>query len=399
MGVRRTRSVVAALSLLVILGAVAAPIQATAKSHPAKHHGHHAKHVHRDHATVALHKAVRRPGVYSVRIAITWPLDVRHAALQLKIGNHARRVQARKRGRTTVITAKVSVHRRMLTINGTRLRGRPKVRIIRVKRIGALPAATKPAPTTPLTAGSSGSSAGSTAGSSGSSSASGGPAGDPGTWSLIFDDEFQGSSLDTSKWSTGWFGSGITKAANGYETACYDPSHVSEGNDQLDLTMTGPSAGCSQPYDGAAVTTNGHFQFTYGFVEVRAWLAGNGSTVYGWPQIWLDGQSWPQDGEIDILEGLSGSVCYHWHGPPNGTGYGGCPSGSFTGGWHTFGVDWEPGSVTYYYDGNNVGSVTNSTSQITGDPMYLILVASTSATSVNQAPITERFSYVRVWQH
>jgi hypothetical protein len=31
--------------------------------------------------------------------------------------------------------------------------------------------------------------------------------------------------------------------------------------------------------------------------------------------------------------------------------------------------------------------------------MYLILVASTSATSVNQAPITERFSYVRVWQH
>jgi beta-glucanase (GH16 family) len=185
------------------------------------------------------------------------------------------------------------------------------------------------------------------------------------------------------------------------EIACYDPSNVSEGNGELDLSMTAQSTSCNgtQPYDGAAVTTNGKFEFTYGFAEVRAWLAGNGSTVYDWPQIWLDGQSWPQNGEIDILEGLGGGACYHWHGPPDGTGYGGCASGTFTGGWHTFGMDWEPGSVTYYYDGNDVGTVTNATSLITSDPMYLILVASTSAQSPTQAPVTERFSYVRVWQH
>ena len=47
------------------------------------------------------------------------------------------------------------------------------------------------------------------------------------------------------------------------------------------------------------------------------------------------------DGEIDLLEGLQGSACYHWHGPRR-VGYGACPSGTFTGGWHTFGVDWEP---------------------------------------------------------
>ena len=329
---------------------------------------------------------------------MTWPLDVRHGAVQLKIGKHVRRVRARGRGRRrpTVVDATVSVHGHRLTIDETRLRGRPKVRI-EVKRIGDLrPVArtTKPAPATmpaPATPGL-------TAGSSGSSSASG-PAGDPGSWRSVFDDEFTGSSVDPSKWSIGWFGSGVTKAVNSSETACYDPSHVSEANGELDLTLTAQSASCGQPYDGAAVTTNGHFQFTYGFVEVRAWLAGNGSTVYDWPQIWLDGQNWPSDGEIDILEGLGGNACYHWHGPPNGTGYGGCPAGAFAGGWHTFGVDWEPGSVTYYYDGTNVGSVTNSTSQITGDPMYVILVASTSPGSNTQTPATERFKYVRVWQH
>jgi hypothetical protein len=31
--------------------------------------------------------------------------------------------------------------------------------------------------------------------------------------------------------------------------------------------------------------------------------------------------------------------------------------------------------------------------------MYLILIASTSSGSDVQAPVTERFSYVRVWQH
>jgi beta-glucanase (GH16 family) len=219
---------------------------------------------------------------------------------------------------------------------------------------------------------------------------------------MVFNDSFTGSSLDTSKWSTGWFGSGITQPVDSNEIACYDPANVSEGNGELDLSMTSHSTSCggaTQPYDGAAVTTNGKFEFTYGFTEVRAWLAGNGSTVYDWPQIWLDGQNWPTDGEIDILEGLGGGACYHWHGPPDGTGYGGCASGTFTGGWHTFGMDWEPGSVTYYYDGNEVGSVTNATSLITSDPMYLILIASTSAESVNQAPVTERFSYVRVWQH
>jgi beta-glucanase (GH16 family) len=319
------------------------------------------------------------PGLYNVQVVVSSRSKARDK-VSLAIGAAQAQSVVTRHHHPATVTEHVTVAGPTLSIRATGSLARPHVKI-RLAKLQPAPAttvaATPSVPSTPV------------------------PAGDPGTWNLAFDDEFTGSSLDTSKWSVGWFGSGITKAVNSYETACYDPSHVSEANGELDLTLTAGSTSCggaTQPYDGAAVTTNGHFQFTYGFVEVRAWLAGNGSSVYDWPQIWLDGQNWPADGEIDILEGLGGSACYHWHGPPSGTGYGGCPAGNFSGGWHTFGVDWEPGSVTYYYDGTNVGSVTNSTSQITGDPMYLILVASTSAESPSQAA-TEQFDYVRVWQH
>ena len=43
--------------------------------------------------------------------------------------------------------------------------------------------------------------------------------------------------------------------------------------------------------------------------------------------------------------------------------------------------------------------MANVTSLITSNPMYLILTSSTSTSSVVQAPVSERFDYVRVWQH
>ncbi|HEV3266152.1 MAG TPA: hypothetical protein VG014_11555, partial [Acidimicrobiales bacterium] len=43
-----------------------------------------------------------------------------------------------------------------------------------------------------------------------------GPVG-AGPWNMAFDSEFNGSSLDTSQWSTGWFGSGITTGVSSSE--------------------------------------------------------------------------------------------------------------------------------------------------------------------------------------
>ena len=219
----------------------------------------------------------------------------------------------------------------------------------------------------------------------------------PGTWNLNFDSEFNGTSLNGSQWSTGWFGSGITKGINSAETECMDPAQVSVSNGELDLTSIQKSETCggvTQPYTSGMVTTHGLYNFTYGYAEARIWMPGSGSSISEWPAFWTDGQSWPTDGENDIVEGLGGQAQAHFHdasgtdGPLTG-------KGAFTGGWHTFGADWEPGSVTYYYDGVKIGTFTNG---ITGAPMYIIIdLAVAGGAGVPSA--TMRVDYVRVWQH
>jgi beta-glucanase (GH16 family) len=243
------------------------------------------------------------------------------------------------------------------------------------------------------------------------------PVGVAGSWRLIFDDEFTGSSLDKSHWSAGWFGSGITAGVGGSsEPECYDPSHIVEGNHELDINFTKQTETCdggSHPYTSGIITTIGKFNFTYGLIEFRAWLptTSNGR-VADWPDLWVAGQHWPTDGEIDVAEGLFGSLCAHYHGPTDdGAGIGpgsatGCPSGTFTGGWHTFAADWEPGIVTWYYDGHEIGCLetsgkdcgaTNTT--IAGAPMYIILSLGSNRSATITAPSSLRVAYVRVWQH
>ena len=70
------------------------------------------------------------------------------------------------------------------------------------------------------------------------------PTGVPGDWTLKFDGEFNGTSLDTTKWSTGWYGSGITAPANSQEDDCYDPAQVAEGGGVLSLALTQKSENC-----------------------------------------------------------------------------------------------------------------------------------------------------------
>jgi beta-glucanase (GH16 family) len=230
------------------------------------------------------------------------------------------------------------------------------------------------------------------------------PIGVPGDWALRFDAEFTGTGLDTAEWSTGWYGSGVTPPANSLENDCDDPSQVSEGGGALSLSVTQESENCGgpEPYAAGLVSTMGKFSFTYGFIQARVWLPavpGNPGEVANWPGVWADGQDWPQDGEIDIAEGIGGQVCAHFHdaGSPQGIGAGGgsgCPGGTYAGGWHTFAADWEPGIITYYYDGVDIGSVTSG---VTSAPMFLVL--DYAVQSPAYAPATMKVAYVRVWQH
>ncbi len=226
------------------------------------------------------------------------------------------------------------------------------------------------------------------------------PAGDPpGPWHLKFDDEFNGRSLDTARWSTGWLAQGITQPVNSSELECYDPARVGVSAGTLNLSLIRQRESCGgrmRPYSSGMVNSAGKFQFTYGLMEARIWLPGRRGLITNWPAFWADGQNWPADGEIDVVEGLAGQACWHFLNPRANPG--GCAPGRFASGWHTYGADWEPSAITYYYDGHVVGTVKTG---ITSAPMYLILNLAAAHTygSPVRVPAIMRVDYVRVWQH
>lgn len=234
------------------------------------------------------------------------------------------------------------------------------------------------------------------------------PAGIPGNWKLVFDTEFDRSSLDRSVWRTGWFGDGVTRPASNTDDDCYSPNNVTfPGDGTMHLNVTATSSTCggvSYPYTGSMVTTDpsdgrasGGFQYTYGVVEARVYLPADGTVIADWPGVWADGQNWPTDGEDDVMEGLDGSACATFHDPLDiGLRTRAC-STTVGPGWHTFASDWQPGSVTYYYDGAVVATVTSG---VTSAPMYLILDDTVKMGEPDDTePDAMRVQYVRVWQN
>ena len=184
---------------------------------------------------------------------------------------------------------------------------------------------------------------------------------------------------------------------NSEESDCYDPNQVAVSGGTLHLTLvqkTETCAGKTEPYASGLISTQNKFNFTYGALEARVYTPAVGGQIANWPAFWADGQNWPTDGELDVMEGLGGEACFHFHSASGGPG--GCAPGTFTG-WHTYGAVWAPGSVTYYYDGVKVGQITSG---ITGQPMYIILNQAVS--SVHGGPLLTpadmQVDYVRVWQ-
>ncbi|MGC8626712.1 MAG: glycoside hydrolase family 16 protein [Acidimicrobiales bacterium] len=223
----------------------------------------------------------------------------------------------------------------------------------------------------------------------------------PGKWRLIFNSTFDRRSLNLRQWCKGFYcANGITRGDNPDEQECYSPSQVSLTGSALAITAIARRSICdhkAQPYESGMIMTYTKFSFTYGYMEARIWLPPGPDGIADWPAFWAVGNSWPKDGEIDVLEGLGGHACVHYithHGTNPGT----CVDGTFADGWHVFAADWEPHWVRFYYDGREVFDVTGKT---TSAPMFLVLnmALATAITRPDTAPATMEVQYVRVWQH
>ena len=220
----------------------------------------------------------------------------------------------------------------------------------------------------------------------------------PVSGAYLFDDEFNGTSIDTSKWTPNWFdGSGPVNSA---EAAGYSSSHLSVGGGYLSMTLTvdpiySSKLGKTLPYTGALLTTQpaGQFKVVPPYrVEARMFLPASGGQVANWPAFWSNGNSWPADGENDVVEALGGDACWHYHSPSGGPGD--CANGNLSG-WHTFASEVKNGVATYYYDGAPVGTIAQG---ITLSPHYLVLQQSISDhhPETAAAPATVLVDWIRV---
>lgn len=124
----------------------------------------------------------------------------------------------------------------------------------------------------------------------------------PKQWELVWSDDFNGSSLDTTVWSRTERGTPDWANTQSKDERCLEMRNgmmVLRGivNDNLETD--------SAAYLTGGVVTKGKKSFEPGRFEIRARLHGARGA---WPAIWLmpyDGQKWPDDGEIDIMERLN----------------------------------------------------------------------------------------------
>ncbi len=190
-------------------------------------------------------------------------------------------------------------------------------------------------------------------------------------WQLVWEDDFNGSSLDQSKWVHD-IGTGSQYGMWGWgngELQYYQPQNTTLNNGIAKIEVKEEPNGiidswsATSYFSSSKITTKGLFNFRYGKVEARI------KTIDGqgfWPAFWMlpSNGSWPCDGEIDIMEQWGND--YLTNSTSGAAHLGTCPysssthfyetsssyisSGSYADDFHTYSVIWKEDTITWYVD-------------------------------------------------
>lgn len=217
---------------------------------------------------------------------------------------------------------------------------------------------------------------------------------------LIFSDEFSGTALDASKWSSGypWTNPNGNYNRSTGEQQVYLPRNIVVSDGTVKFIAKRERVN-GRPYTSGMISSdprNGAgFLHTYGYIEARIKVPGGKGM---WPAFWS--LPWPVEWppEIDIVEVL-GDECvaeFHLHPEANYQGANVCDT------WHTYAVDWRPGKVVWYLDG--VERYREEGDHVPGQSMYLLLNLAVGGTwpgspdSSTPFPGVMEIDYVRVYR-
>jgi beta-glucanase (GH16 family) len=202
------------------------------------------------------------------------------------------------------------------------------------------------------------------------------PSADIEGWDLVWQDEFDGTEIDLTKWTYDIGGNGWGNGEFQYYTDFPENAFIEDG--QLVIQALNERYK-GKAYTSARLKTQDLFAHTYGRYEARIQIPfGQGI----WPAFWMLGddiatKGWPHNGEIDIMENI-GREPNMVHGTVHGPGYAGgegigrpyaLPSTErFADEFHVFAIEWEVNEIRWYVDGIEYNKLTAG--QVPGDWVY-----------------------------
>jgi beta-glucanase (GH16 family) len=231
------------------------------------------------------------------------------------------------------------------------------------------------------------------------------PPADTSTYKLVWSDEFDEATIDTSVWNFEIDGNG----SGNHEQEYYQRNNATIENGNLIITAKKETVG-SNNYTSSRMTTQGKKEFEYGKIEARIKIpVGQGF----WPAFWMLGSNinsvgWPKSGETDIMEHINtDSLIYgtlHWDN--NGHVQSGDTIASTPSAYHVYSIEWDANSIKWFVDSvqyHEVNITANSTEEF-HQPFFILLNFAVGGDWPGQTiddnllPAKMYVDYVRVYQ-